>query len=156
MSNSILRIFPYSHIPKSTHGVRDHLLALLFRFNTSALGHFNSDVIKVSTPHGFFTEILQRMKSDGRTVKLKDNKGALRKSAPLFPPETILNAPTEKLLEDLHNDTTVLSKDLRTFAVHMKVSENEDVGDLQESVTLLSELLKVCHRTMSWILLLIK
>lgn len=143
MSNSILRIFPYSHIPKSAQDVRIMFLSLLFGLYTSASDRFG-EAIETPDPGSFFDDILKKMQTSGKTVKLKDNKGTLRKSASLIPPSDILYTAITELLELLQVNLSTFSKDLKTFSDHMNVTTSEEMDEVEEAVSLLSVFIKVC------------
>jgi len=147
VSNAILRIFPYSHIPKSTQAVRVIFLSLLFKLHASAFNRFN-DAIEEPDPDSFFEDILTKMKSAGKTVKLKDNKGTLRKSASasLVPPADILGANITELLGLLYENVVTFSKDLKTFSDHMKVT-NDEMDEVYEAVSLSSISIKRWAKT---------
>jgi len=147
VSNAILRVFPYSHIPKSTQDVRVIFLSLLFKLHASASDRFN-DAIEEPRSDSFFEDIRTKTKSAGRTVKLKDNEGTRRKSASaaLILPPDILEANITELLGLLHENVTTFSRDLRAFSDYMKVA-NDEMDEVYEVMLLLSISIKRWTKT---------
>ena len=118
----------------------------MFKLHDSASQRFSKfGAIKAPNPEGFFDDILIEMKSSGKTVKLRDNKGTNHISAmvSLNPPQENLDAPTTELLGLLYANMATFSNDLRTFSDHMNVTASEEMDEVYEAISLLSVFIKV-------------
>ncbi len=137
----MLRIFPSSPITRSSRLFRDILLALLLRFteNGSYLFH---DAVSYPFADPFFEDIFRKINAKSKSVSLR---GSSSVSSSQYPPSETAAELVLNLLDLLATSISGLSSDFEKFMDYMKVTSNEELTAVHDSMFLLEENLKVNH-----------
>ncbi|KLO18647.1 hypothetical protein SCHPADRAFT_104450 [Schizopora paradoxa] len=143
VSSIVLRIFPSSAISRSARLFRDIILTLLLRFTENGNAMFG-DTVPYPYTEPFFEEIFRKINAKGKSVSLRGSSPA---SSSQYPPSDVSNESVLTLLDLLASSMSGLSSDFEKFMDYMKVTSNEELTSVHDSMVLFEENLKYWAKT---------
>lgn len=143
VTSIVLRIFPSSAISRSARLFRDILLSLLLRFTENGNVLF-PEAVPYPFTDPFFEELFRKINAKGKSVSLRGSSAA---SSSQYPPSDVNGESVLTLLDLLASNISGLSSDFEKFMDYMKVTSNEELTSVHDSMILFEENLKAGRDT---------